>query len=236
MSAVDLSHPIGGGGRPFGEIKRRAPVTTPLIGESAPARKSATHGEAGYARNARDAYFTEPWVTKALLDAVEFGSPIWEPACGDGRMAEAILNHPRGYCCAFSDVHDYGYEPKWFKLCDFVRDPCPWPETQFNDVITNPPFDLAREFVRKALHVVYPQRGKVAILQRHEFDAPKANWPLFEPPFAQKLILSKRPRWSTADKASPRFPYAWYVWDWRHEGAPIIRWLDDGKIVSERLL
>jgi hypothetical protein len=207
-----------------------------LLGEVAPPRKSASHGEAGYARNARDAYFTEPWVTRALLGAVKFSSPIWEPACGDGRMAEVILDHEHGYCCAWSDVHDYGYGPKFFKLCDFVRDASPWPETEFRAVITNPPFDLAREFVRKALHITYPQHGKVAILQRHEFDAPKGNWSLFKPPFAQKLILPRRPRWSDDDKASPRFPYAWYVWDWRHEGPPVIRWLEEPSASQGALL
>jgi hypothetical protein len=77
------------------------------------------------------------------------------------------------------------------------------------------------------LDLVRPARGKVALLQRHEWDAPASNRPLFEPPFAAKLILHKRPRWSTEDKASPRFPYAWYLWDYQHESEPVIRWLAD---------
>ena len=44
-------------------------------------------------------------------------------------------------------------------------------------------------------------QGKVAILQRHEFDAPVGNHPLFASPFAAKLILHKRPRWVDGPEA-----------------------------------
>src|SRR5690242_1329414 len=90
-------------------------MTTPDPGR--PERKSASHGEAGYARRERDAYFTEPWVTRALLDAVlltrppSWSSPsqctVWEPACGDGRMARVIAE--RGYPVVATDIADWGY-------------------------------------------------------------------------------------------------------------------------------
>jgi hypothetical protein len=129
------------------------------------------------------------------------------------------------YPLIVSDIHDYGY-PNTIIL-DFLRDPSPL--SLIGAVVTNPPFDLAKEFIRRALIVTEFAKGKVAILQRHEFDAPKTNRPLFVHPFDCKLILPRRPRWTDgSDKASPRFPYAWYVWDWsRAEGDPKIRWLDD---------
>ncbi len=220
---------------------RRSDAGAPLFGEQPTERKSASHGEAGYARAARDFYPTEPWVTRALLAEVDFTRPdgipadtvIWEPACGDGRMCR-VIDEARYYFVA-SDIHDYGY--RGTVLGDFLRDPAAaiLPADALGQgvhaVITNPPFDLAREFIARALRVAEPKRGKVAILQRHEFDAPKGNRPLFAWPFAAKLILPRRPRWSDSDpksqRASPRFPYAWYLWDWRHEGEPVIRWLDD---------
>lgn len=201
-------------------------------------RKSASHGEAGYERKERDFYPTEPWVTRALLKAVDFrreaydrdwnirGSMIWEPACGDGRMAEPLRE--AGYQVVASDIGDYGYGNIRF---DFLE-----PETALliadrgplAAIVTNPPFDLAVPFIIRALELTKATQGKVAILQRHEFDAPASNRPLFQLPFAAKLILHKRPRWSDGpDKASPRFPYAWYLWDWAHQGPPILRWLPD---------
>jgi hypothetical protein len=222
-------------------------VGAPLFGEEAKTRKSATHGEAGYARAARDAYFTLPWMTRALLGAFDefhFGSPVWEPACGAGYIADVLLDHGMGVL--FSDIHDYDYESKHLQKIDFLRDPIPLNSVgdslEIQAVITNPPFDLARPFVRRALDVVKPHQGKVAILQRHDFDAPKSNRPLFTHPFAQKLILPRRPEWPIwneekrcaeiplgpdGKRIGPRFPYAWYIWDWRHEGPPIIRWIDE---------
>jgi hypothetical protein len=46
--------------------------------------------ETGYARVERDLYPTPHWVVSALAEHVDLrGLTVWEPACGDGRMAEA---------------------------------------------------------------------------------------------------------------------------------------------------
>jgi hypothetical protein len=73
-------------------------------------RKSASHGEAGYARRPHDAYFTEPWVARALLAAVDLGARrtvVWEPACGDGRMARPLAE--AGYRVKASDIAEWGF-------------------------------------------------------------------------------------------------------------------------------
>jgi hypothetical protein len=47
--------------------------------------------ETSYERMPRDFYPTPAWVTEALAEHVELaGKRILEPACGDGRMAEAL--------------------------------------------------------------------------------------------------------------------------------------------------
>lgn len=199
--------------------------------DTIPTRKSASHGEAGYERKERDFYPTEPWVTEALCSAVEFDNRgiLWEPACGDGRMSKVL---DRWHAAVVSsDIADYGYGETGR---DFL-DPGTWAwlqnrrAGQLAAIVTNPPFDLAVKFILRALELTKPSEGKVAILQRHEFLAPKSNHLLFRRPFpfAAKLVLPCRPRWSDADKASPRFPYAWYLWDWRHQGPPILRYLPD---------
>lgn len=205
-------------------------------GEVTP-RKSASHGEAGYARRPHDAYFTEPWVTRALVAAVEFApsgrtraqTVIWEPACGDGRMAEPLK--AAGYQVVASDIGGWGYGAPGI---DFL-DPASADASSAlacDAIVTNPPFDQAVLFIGRALQLMQKRGGKVAMLQRHEFDAPASHHPLFRPPFAAKLVLHKRPAWSDDDPkgpgASPRFPYAWYVWDWRLAGIrPILRYLPD---------
>lgn len=210
-------------------------------------RRSASHGEAGYERRPHDAYFTEGWVTRALLNAVDLSPPskqrratvVWEPACGDGRMSRELDG--AGYIVVSSDIADWGFGSPGIDFLDPGASvllsglPSGGPDA----IVTNPPFGTdARRFVQRALDLTKDFRGKVAMLQRHEFDAPATNHPLFRPPFAVKLMLHKRPRWSDEpETASPRFPYAWYLWDWRHEGPQILRYLPDpAKTAAERLL
>jgi len=61
-----------------------------------------------YARAERDLYPTPAWVIAALAEHVDLrGLTAWEPACGDGRMAEAL----RAAGCArvyTSDIVDRG--------------------------------------------------------------------------------------------------------------------------------
>ena len=160
-----------------------------------------------------------------MNDHVVDGAILKHTACGDGRMAKVLSK----WCSAVvaSDIADYGYgdvgrdflDPMTAHWLATVRD------QRVGAIITNPPFDLAIPFIQRALRVTLPAQGKVAILQRHEFDAPIKNHPLFKPPFAMKLVLPRRPRWSDDDKASPRFPYAWYIWDHAWTGEPVIRFL-----------
>lgn len=208
-----------------------AAVSDLLAGETAKPRKSASHGEAGYERAARDFYPTEPWVTRALCQAVEFDNRglLWEPACGDGRMSKVLEKWHAAVVS--SDIGDYGYGETGRDFLD--PSTSAWLQNlragPIAAIVTNPPFNLAVQFILRGLELTHPSQGKVAILQRHEFDAPVSNHPLFQAPnpFAAKLVLPRRPRWSDSDKASPRFPYAWYLWDWQHRGEPVLRFLPD---------
>jgi hypothetical protein len=139
-----------------------------------------------------------------------------------------------GYRVVASDIADYGYGATG---CDFLGDPREWqaeiPVPSCAAIVTNPPFNLAREFVVRALELTRPVKGKVAILQRHEFDAPRGNHALFQLTGGVKLILHKRPRWSEEDKASPRFPYAWFCWDWARDGAWKILFCKDPDTIAD---
>jgi hypothetical protein len=89
---------------------------------------------------------TPPWATRALLEHVlpqlGFEPPIqqtaWEPACGEGHMAEVL----REYFAAVvaTDIFDYGYGDG---VLDFLApgDQCADPEW----IITNPPFENKAE-------------------------------------------------------------------------------------------
>lgn len=87
-------------------------------------------------------------------------------------------------------------------------------------IISNPPYgkDTDRA-VRKALELMEPEVGYVAFLMRHEWDTAKGRAALIDhPAFIAKITLRFRPVWIEKKEgeksASPRFSYAWYVWDW----------------------
>lgn len=181
-------------------------------------------GEAGYERVEGDRYWTEPWVTKTLLDGVLLRGWIWECAAGRGDMADVF----RGAGCRVvcSDIAGSSLGCESASELDFLtaEPPAGWPAVL--SIVTNPPYLLAEQFIRRALKLTQPEGGMVAMLLRNEYDCAARRRDLFErEPFRIKLVLTKRPRWSEQNTASPRHNFAWYVWDHQYSGSPEIGWL-----------
>jgi hypothetical protein len=132
-------------------------------------------------------------------------------------MVEVLLAY--GFCVSFSDI-DAGQD---FLRCSGHPD-----GAKCGAIITNPPYDSAQAFIEHALRMMEPAGGQVAMLLRTDFDHAKSRTHLFRdcPAFAKKLVLMKRIVWfaeaNGKPKASPSFNHAWYLWDWRHEGAPAV--------------
>jgi methylase of polypeptide subunit release factors len=167
--------------------------------------------DSGYERKERDLYETPEWVTAALLDE-GFRKPalVWEPACGSGkmlRMLELIDAEVIG-----TDIHETGM--------DFLT----FLETKADAIITNPPYELAAEFIEHALNLTKQSEGQVMMLLRTDFDHAKTRANLFAecPAFAKKIVLTKRIRWFEDSKGSPSFNHAWFIWDWKHGGPPTL--------------
>ena len=179
--------------------------------------------DSGYERKERDLYETPPWVTETLFPHLREYRQAWEPACGSGAMADVLRARGIVLC---SDI-----EPtmEGAAIKDFLLEPWgAFRDHSVDAVITNPPYELATEFIEHALRIMEPVGGLVAMLLRTDFDHAKSRAYLFRdcPAFAKKLVLMKRIAWFVeADgkpKASPSFNHAWYIWDWKHEGAPTL--------------
>jgi hypothetical protein len=169
-----------------------------------------TQRDSGYERKERDLYETPEWVTAALL-AEGFRKPecVWEPACGSGkmlRMLEMLDAEVVG-----TDIHETGED-----FLSFVM-------TAADAIITNPPYELATDFIDHALMLTEPCKGQVMMLLRTDFDHANTRARLFKSQtFAKKIVLTKRIRWFEDSKGSPSFNHAWFIWDWRHQGAPTL--------------
>jgi hypothetical protein len=162
----------------------------------------------GYERSERDVYHTPDWVTRTLLPVLRPVSRVWEPAAGQGKMTEAL--------------RDAGYEVVATDIADGVNFLAESHHRGAQAIITNPPFNQAREFIEHALVLMEPVRGQIAMLLRTDFDHAITRQHLFGgcPAFAKKLVLTKRIVWYERPRAAPSFNHAWYLWDWQHSGAP----------------
>lgn len=180
-------------------------------------KDSSMLGDSGFERNEADFYPTPPENVDVLLRYMSpIGSYIWEPACGDGAISKRLMD--RGFETWSSDLHDYGFGTPGM---DFLAQ-TKAPRDDIRCIVTNPPYaDLAEKFARHAIKLMEPVKGQVAMFLRNEFDCGKGRMDLFGlPPFAAKIVVTKRPRWIEGSTGSPRHNYAWFIWDWRHIKGP----------------
>lgn len=162
--------------------------------------------DSGYERKERDLYETPAWVTEALLPHIPPPTVcIWEPACGSGKMVRVLRD--AGHSVKATDISDG---------LDFLLQN----EPHIDWIITNPPYEQAREFIEHALTLA----DKVAMLLRTDFDHAKTRQHLFGkcPSFAKKLVLTKRIKWFEDSTGQPSFNHAWFVWDHLHVGPPVL--------------
>ena len=173
-----------------------------------------------------DQYATPPEAVHALLRAEAEWLPtvLWEPACGDGAIVLPL--RAAGYRVLASDLLRWGDCPDAFYGMDFLRAPQLPPD--FEGIVTNPPYRHAQEFVEQALRL----SSYVAMLLRLAFLEGVGRKQWFEGSplarvhvFSRRLPMMHRRGWN-GPRASSAVVFAWYVWDRRHAGEPVIRWLD----------
>lgn len=148
---------------------------------------------------------------------------IWEPACGDGAIVMPL--RAAGWKVEATDLIDRGC-PDSLAGLDFVRDGRS--PRNIAGVITNPPFKLAKEFVDRALM----DAPYVAMLLRLSFlEGGKRHFWFEHGSLARVHVSSRRLPMMHRDgwagpKAGSAVCHAWFVWDKRHEGRPVIQWFD----------
>jgi hypothetical protein len=163
-------------------------------------------------RNKTDFYATPNEVTVALLDFLEgkrlisHDCCIWEPACGDGAMMYTMA--VRGYTVTGTDLYPQLFETP---RLDFIGSKI----SDFDWIITNPPFSKATEFITHGLELGKP----CAFLLKSQFWHAKSRLDLFrENPPSYVLPLTWRPDFLYGAKSgSPTMECLWTVWAGGHE-------------------
>ena len=187
-------------------------------------------------RQPQDYYATEPkaltkFLEKFREDGEEISPTVWECACGGGHLVDAL--HNMGYGVFYTDIVDYGYPDTI--LHDFFGElPFDSPDKKVNmDIITNPPYSMAKEFIEKALDVVSDNQ-KVIMLLKLTFLESKKRRELFEkyPPkyiyvSSSRLQCAKNGDFETYKNGTgTAIAYAWFVWEKGYKGEPVVRWFN----------
>lgn len=178
-----------------------------------------------------DFFPTPPWATRALCEHVlkpiwESLGTVWEPACGEGHMAEPLSEFAR-YVFA-SDVFDYGYSEN---IVDFLGE-FGAPAVEIDWIVTNPPFNTAIDFALRSLPIA---RQGVALLCRNSWieGADRYNRlfrhmpPAIIAPFVERVPMTKG-RWDPG--ATTATAYAWFVWlqPTKAGDHPVVKWIPPG--------
>lgn len=175
-------------------------------------------------REQNDYYATDPKALELLLDLETFNSQVWECACGEGHLSKVLESY--GYKVLSSDIVDRGYGQGGV---DFLQ--C---EDKFDgDIITNPPYKYAKEFVEKAIELI-PNGNKIAMFLKVQFLEGKARRELFEkhPPktiwvASSRLLCAKNGEFQRMrDGGGSAVAYAWFIWEKGYKGKTVIDWFN----------
>ncbi len=192
-----------------------------------------TIGARNYALEERqqdDYYATDPNAIDLLLKEEKFAPFIWECACGAGHLSKRLKKH--GYKGFSSDLINRGYGVTEVDFLENSAD-C-WDSVQLcnvdYDIITNPPYKYALEFVEHALELI-GENHKVAMFLKLTFLEGKRRRLFFEknPPKTVYVCSSRINCAKNGDFEkygnNPAIAFAWYVWKKGFKGNPIIKWL-----------
>lgn len=177
-----------------------------------------------FKREKDDFYATDPKsleLVLPLLQNIGLCNSVWECACGQGHLSKVLEKY--GFNVKSSDLIDRGFgEIKDFLECNDVFE---------GDILTNPPFKLAEQFVEKGLSLLR-DGSKLILFLKIQFLESKIRKKLFEK-YPPKYLLVNSERQKCAmngdfqqySKNSNTQLYCWYVWEKGYIGEPIIKWI-----------
>jgi hypothetical protein len=173
-------------------------------------------------RKVHDYYVTEPRAAELLLELEQFNENILEPACGEGHLSKIF--EQSGYKVTSSDLiySGYGYQKDFFDYTEW-----------YGDIITNPPYKYALEFIKHSLKIINND-NKVAMFLKIQFLEGKGRKKLFieTPPRAvyvssSRLRCAKNGDFAKAkENGGSAVAYGWFVWVKGYKGDTILKWFN----------
>lgn len=174
-------------------------------------------------REEHDYYATDPIAIDILMDVEELNN-VREPACWAGHMSKRMIEK-------WVTVYSTDLIDRWYGVAnvDFLKQPCMhfWN----GDIVTNPPYKYAEEFIRKAIEL---GTGKVCMFLKIQFMEWKKRKKLFQdhPPktiyvSSGRIMCAKNGEFEKMKAGGgSAVAYAWYVREVWFTGNTIIKWVN----------
>ena len=174
-------------------------------------------------REKDDFYATPPLAVKELMKLETFDKNIWEPCCGMNHITNVLKNN--NYNVKTSDIIDRVNDGS-VEIIDFLN----YNGKYNGDIITNPPYKLATEFVYKSIETI-TYGHKVAMFLKLTFLETKKRYELFKkyPPkviyvASMRFGCSQTGEFNTDGNTGSAIAYCWYIWEKGYNGDTTIKW------------
>lgn len=185
---------------------------------------ASNHSEKDREKN--DFYATDPNSLEIFLkaldrDKIKLHHNIWECACGKGHLSKLLEG--KGYEVYSTDLIYRGYGTGDI---DFLKINLSDNKT---DILTNPPYKYAKEFVEHSLQILEDGYYSIMFL-KIQFLEGKERRKLFDK-YPPKYIYVNSSRQlcllngDDTNKISSAVCYCWFIWEKGYKGDPIVRWI-----------
>lgn len=181
-------------------------------------------------RQSEDFYATSPDAIDKLLKVAHPHKKIWECAAGAGHLSKRLIYF--GYNVYSTDIVERGYPLgaiKDFLTATNADVPFAYPF----DILTNPPYKYAKEFVLKALDLLLDGsccymflkltflEGKARFKEIFSVHPPKSVYV-----FSERVLCAKNGEFDRMKAGGgSATAFAWYVWQKGYTGDTIIKWI-----------
>lgn len=187
-------------------------------------------------RDPHDWYVEPPECSAALFICEDFVGTVWDPACGLGRIISSAQT--AGYKAFGSDIVQRS--DHCIKEVDFLRQDT---ACEGDNIVSNPPFGIAEDFVRKAIDLV-PRGGKVAMLLPLVWlsgFSTKRDW-LPTSPLYKFYPISPRPSMPPGrvieegiKPGNGTKDFAWFVWMKGYNGEPTVQFMNTKQLIAQSM-
>lgn len=180
-------------------------------------------------READDYYATDPIAIDKLLSVERPHMQIWECAAGGGHLSKRLTEN--GFNVCSTDIKERGY-PLDARQDFLAAMPQSMPLSGEFDILTNPPYKYATEFVHKALELLPHSCNCYMFLKLTFLEGKRRRVELFDktPPrnvyvFSDRMVCAKNGDFESMKHIGSAVSYAWFVWQKSYTGTTEVRWI-----------